>query len=48
MEQVNEKIGWYCADCGTELLVPYLVGKKKKERKVVCSKCVQSYKGVKQ
>ena len=33
-----------CADCGTEILVGNLVGKKKKDRKVVCSKCVKEYK----
>ena len=36
--------GWRCADCGTEILVGNLVGKKKKDRKVVCSKCVKEYK----
>ena len=36
-----------CEDCGTEILVGNLVGKRKKDRKVVCSKCVKKYKGVK-
>lgn len=30
--------GWKCADCGTEILVGNLVGKRRKDRKVVCSK----------
>ena len=34
----------FCADCGTEILVGNLVGKKKKDRKFVCSKCVKEYK----
>jgi len=32
-----------CEDCGTEILVGNLVGKRK-PRKVVCSKCVKEYK----
>jgi len=46
MAQTN-KIGWCCVDCGTELGVGFLVGKGKKDRRVVCSKCVKNYKGVK-
>lgn len=34
----------FCADCDTELLVPHQIGKKNKDRKVVCSKCVKKYK----
>lgn len=33
-----------CADCETELLVPHLVGKSKKERKAICSKCYKRIK----
>lgn len=34
----------FCADCPAEILVGHLVGKRKKDRKVVCSKCVKKYK----
>lgn len=46
MGKVKKKLGWLCADCGTELLVPHLIGKRKKDRKVVCSKCYKEIKGI--
>lgn len=33
----------FCEECGTKLLVPHLVGKRK-TRKVVCSKCFKEEK----
>ena len=44
---LNKKPGWLCEDCGTELGIAHLVGKRRKDRKVVCSKCVKKYKGEK-
>ena len=37
-----DKIGWYCAKCGTELLIGYLL-----KRKPYCKKCRNIIKGVK-
>jgi len=45
MKRIKPAVDWRCADCGTELLVPHLIGKRKKDRKVVCSKCAKKYKG---
>ena len=45
MKKIAPAVELYCADCGTELLVPHLT--KKKPRKVICSKCYKEIKGVK-
>ena len=45
MERIAPAVDWKCADCGTELHLGYQVGKRKKDRKVVCSKCAKNYKG---
>ena len=33
-----------CADCNTELLIPYQLGKRKKDRKLYCGKCARRIK----
>ena len=42
---MKRAVDWHCADCGTELLVPHLIGRREKGRRVVCSKCAKNYKG---
>lgn len=36
----------YCANCGTELAVGQLLGKRKKGRKIYCLRCADIIKGV--
>ncbi len=45
MGKIAPAVDWRCADCGTELLVPHLIGRRKKDRKVVCSKCYKKERG---
>jgi len=47
IKEMVDKIGWYCAKCGTELLIPYQLGKGVKGRKPYCKKCRNIIKGVK-
>ena len=46
VKKIAPAVDWKCSDCGTELGVPHLVGKRKEDRRVVCSKCAKQYEGV--
>ncbi len=38
---------WHCFKCGTKLLVPIQLGKRKKDRKLYCGKCAKKIKEAK-
>ena len=40
MKNIKPAVAMYCSKCNTELLVPYLLGKKK-DRKLYCGKCAK-------
>ena len=46
MKKIAPAVEMKCADCNTELLVPYQLGKRKKDRRLYCGKCYKTIKGV--
>jgi len=47
MAQIKPVVELYCSKCGTELFIPYQLGKKKKDRKLYCGKCAKEVRNAK-